>query len=325
MTVEISPTPLVSPLSRSPLFKKGNLLVTADQSESYPFERDIEKLIDHNLADNALRHEKEIFDNLPIQGLSYFRPQLYQYMLKKLQRHIRDDRHADPERATHRQDTDLILKQGDLIRCAELGGGEGHCAQYLKDYYRPAEVCVCDVSTAALQRAPDSLRRICADITMPIFSSGVLQIAAFWVSLHHIPADRRRMALEEAYKALADGGVLIVFEPSTAFFLRRMLYRSSLRHDVYFDEQECAVEFSELVDMARDVGFEEAETIYLNPPYNTEFVRRLKRWWLYLFVVQLLTFAGFILGRWQNRTHTSALRYVTLYGMSFFKKPAKLF
>lgn len=305
MTGGSRPTILVSPSSRTPLVRQGNRLTTIDREESFPVEQEIAELMDREAADDALRHEMDVFDNLQIQGLSYFRPPIYHRMLGGLLDHVNKNRTA--------------WKSG--FRFAELGGGEGHCARYFLSHFEGAEVFVCDASRSVLERAPRSLQRICADITRPIFAPGALQAAAFWVSLHHLPEERRRLAFEELFRALEEGGVCIVFEPNDAFILRRLLFRSSLRRDVYADDQERAVDFFDIAAMARDAGFEELETLYVNPPYNPAFVRRLKRWRLYLPVVEALHALDLFLNGRQAKTPGSRMRYMTLYGMSFFRKP----
>ncbi|MBI5847136.1 MAG: class I SAM-dependent methyltransferase [Nitrospirae bacterium] len=308
MTDGILSTVLVSPVSRLPLMLQGTRLATSDDRESFPVEQEIALLIDREAVDAALLHEMEVFDNLNIQGLSYFRPQLYQRMLGRLRAYLKK--------------TGIARKIE--VRFAELGGGEGHCARYLLEHMEQAEAFVCDVSIAALKLAPRSLRRICADITRPIFAQGVLQSAAFWVSLHHLPEERRRPAFEEAFSALDEGGVLIVFEPNDAFFLRRLMYHSKLRRDVYFDDRESAVDFTQIASLARESGFEELETLFLNPPYNPVFVRQLKRWYFYLPVVKVLYLLDLLFSGRHISMHSSYRKYLSLYGMSFFRKPCRL-
>lgn len=298
MTYEPRQTILISPVSRAPLFKDGNLLRNGNRQETFNIDDEIIQLLQNDTTDHVLRHEIEVFDNLPVQGVSYFRHSLYRQMLETLFSHNRTD-----NRETR-----------SVRRFAELGGGEGHWARYLADHIDHAEVFVCDLSQNALKGAPAPLKRVCADITKPIFAPGSLDAAAFWVSLHHIPQNLQRKAIEEAYCALAEGGILIIFEPNDAFIVRQIIYRSACRHDLYFDDQECAVDFGIIARMARETGFEELETYYLNPPYNPRFVRQLKRWWLYLPVVELIHQADWLMNILPGKSYTS------LYGMSFLRK-----
>ncbi|MBF0327646.1 MAG: class I SAM-dependent methyltransferase [Nitrospirae bacterium] len=298
-------TVLVSPLSRLPLILQDNRLITNDGKESFSVEQGIELLLDRSSADDTLNQEMKVFDNLNVRGLSYFRPLLYQKMIKLLCNHLKK--------------TGVELKAG--LRFAELGGGEGHCARYILKNFEQAEVFVCDASMSTLKYAPHSLRRIWADITKPIFAPKTLQTAAFWVSLHHLNEKQRSLAIEEAFIALEEGGVLIVFEPNDAFILRRLLYISPLRHDVYFDDREEAVSLTKIEALAKEIGFEPLETIYLNPPYNPSFVRQLKRSYLYLPIVESLHVLSFMLSGIYTRKHIKYMRHLSLYGMSFFRKP----
>lgn len=303
------PTLFVSPISRLPLIREGDTIVTPDGRECYPVEQGELVRLDLLATGDALLREREIFDSLPIQGVSYFHSSAYQLMLASMLGYL-----AMPKESLQSR-----------FRFAELGGGEGHCAQHVKKHIKTAEVFICDISSAALARASHLVQRVCADITRPIFEAGTLHAVAFWVSLHHIPEIQRRQALTEAHTALAEGGILILFEPNRDFALRRVLYRSRLRRDVYFDEEETALDFAETTVLAQDVGFTELETVYLNPAYNSDFVRQLRRWWLFLPVVNALFIIGQMIYRFQKKHHSSRMKLVTLYGMSIFRKtsPAK--
>lgn len=305
MTGKSRQTILVSPETRSPLLLQDDHLMTEDARESFPVEQGITLLISRNRTDALLDHEMDVFDNIPVQGVSYFRQAIYKRVVERLCG---------------------LLPDGDL-RFSELGGGEGHFARYLKEQKPRAEVFVCDVSIEALKRAPYCLLRVCADITRPVFAPQVLQAAAFWVSLHHLPKERYRPAFEEAFRALDSKGILIVFEPNAAFFLRKMLYKSTFRNDVYFDEQESAVDFGEIATLALEAGFEELEIVYLNPPYSFDFVRKLKRWYLYFPLVEILYWLDRCLSLAYSlfarpcKQHKSFRKFVTLYGMALFRKP----
>lgn len=296
-----SSTILVSPRTRVPLFRDNQTLTTHDQQESFKTDNNIALLLNGNDSTTSLRHEIDVFDNLPVQGISYFRPSIYRYMIARLQSY-------------------LPVSDQQLFRFAELGGGEGHCARQVADQIKPSEVYVCDLSTVALGQAPAPLQRICADITQPVFAPDSLNAAAFWVSLHHIPDMQRVQALTEAFHALKEGGILVLFEPNNAFFVRRLVYNSSCRHDIYFDEHENAVDFNKITTIAEGIGFKELATHYLNPPYNPSFVRQLQRWWFYICGVEVLFRAGNAIKQLQSGKHTSPFRHASLYGMSFFRK-----
>lgn len=301
-------TIFVSQSTRTPLVQKApNFLSSQDKLELFSIENSIVNLFRPNSTNFTQLQEMNIFDNIPVQGISYFRPSLYLQMLDKLSAYLNLNRR----------------RRQPVFRFAELGGGEGHCARHVAKYIDRSEVYVCDLSRAALGRVPAQLHRVWADITKPIFAPGSLDAAAFWVSLHHINETEQTLALEEAYCALKDGGILILLEPNKAFFLRQMLYKSPLRHDVYFDSEECAIDFTLITSMAEKAGFTELETIFLNPRYNSEFVRQLNHWLLYLPVVEILHFGSIIGKKWQSKKHTSLLQYASLYGLSFFQKPIR--
>lgn len=311
METHESTTGIVSPVSRLPLYREGDRLTTAHHREAFAIEDGIIVLLSRDAADATARREMDVFDDAPVTGVSYFRSGLYSRMIEKI--------------AGGAQAPDGSGWKGGF---AELGGGEGYCARVVKEERKESSVYVCDVSRAALGRSPDTLIRICADVTQPIFAEGSLQAAAFWVSLHHIPREYWRRTFEEVHRALEAGGVFLLFEPNAGFFPRRLMYQSPLRNDVYFDEHETAVDFIELADIVCKAGFEEVETVYLNPPYNFDFVRKLKRWYLYFPVVEALYCAERVASAvrtafLQNTAprHDSLKRFVSLYGMAVFRKP----
>lgn len=302
----------VSPETGAHLRQQGTLLVSSDGREQFPIENHTIMLLGRGPASAENQHATDVFNALAIQDLPYFRSELYTSVL---------------EQAFSRLPA-AVLRKNHPFRFAELGGGEGFCARYVKALLGHADVFVCDISRAPLARSPQDLIRVCADITRPIFAPELLQASAFWVSLHHLPEQRRGQAFAEAYCALAEGGVLVVFEPNDGFILRRLLYSSPFRRDVYFDEQENAIDVAATVAMAQNAGFTELETVYLNPPYNYEFVRKLKRWYLYYPAVQTLYFLDKVFETVfrpmpHRKRHDSLKRYFTLYGMTLFRKPGK--
>jgi len=301
---------VVSPEDGGRLHQEGSVLVADCGSGRFPIKDGIVDLRGATSVDEDTLQQMHIFNELAIQDVSFFRPAVYRRFLDLLAQHCRMNESGDDQ----------------VFRFAELGGGEGHCARYIKENCEGGEVFVCDISSSALKRAPATLHRICADISRPIFAPDLLEVAVFWVSLHHLAKKQRQLAFENAYRALANGGVLAVFEPNAGFILRRLLYRSRFRKDVYVDERESAIDLDEVASLAMTAGFAPLTTVYLNPPYNFPFVRKLRRWYLYFPAVEVLYYFDRLRGmlRWPCRRKKGgkeAGKRTSLYGMALYRKP----
>lgn len=299
---------LVSPKTGVPLRQINDALVTDDGKERFFIKNGLAFLLNPNELDDLKRNEIEVFDNLDFHNVSFFRESLLQNLIQML--------------SSHFEKSETL---GETFRVTEMGGGEGHFARYIAATFPDSEVFVCDLSSKTLERAPKNLRRVCADVTRPIFERDSISLASFWVSLHHLEKRLWRNALEEVANALEENGILIIFEPNSSFYPRQIMYQTRLSRDVYPDKYEQAVDFLELSALLKDLSLVEIGTYYLNPPYNFAFVRKLKRWYLYMPVVESLhlldqwilglIFKAFFPGP------SSLKRYLALYGLAIYKKP----
>ena len=305
------PTCLVSPLSGIPLEDAETCLKTEDGAERFEIRGGIAYLLDRSGLDEFRKKELETFDSLSIRGVHYFR----RIFLKKQARWIGSLLEKLPSR-----ETDCIL--------AEMGGGEGFWADAIKKEKRGAQVFVCDLSMNTLKRAPGHIKRVCADITRPIFRKGSLSLAAFWVSLHHLSSESQAEALGKAAEALAPGGILLFFEPNMSFFPRRIVLNTRLSRDVYLDEHERSIDFSGISETLGKLGMTEETVYYVNPPYNRNYVRKLKNWHVYMTAVELMYqlekwILAPLFGKTFSQKQSRFKRYLSLYGFFVYRKKSK--
>ncbi|MEK6715190.1 MAG: class I SAM-dependent methyltransferase [Candidatus Omnitrophota bacterium] len=299
---------LVSPETGLPLRYINSRLETETGTESFPVHNGIACLASVQNLSEIKRYEMGIFNSIPIQGIPYFRTCLLRDIMKVVKSVIRSLR-------------------GDLGKfvVAEMGGGEGYWARFIKEDLRDAIVFVCDLSMDALARAPDHLKKVCADISRPIFKKKSIHLASFWVSLHHLEKADMRNALFEISKVLDDDGVLLIFEPNYAFLPRKIMYRTRLGKDVYFDKHEQAIDFSKINKIAESFNLVEVVTHFMNPPYNYDFIRRLRRGGIYLPVVEALhridkCLLSPIVGDMFSAKQSRLKKYFSLYGLSIYRK-----
>ena len=230
---------LVSPKTRRPLSLADNgILQTPEADEVFSVIDGIIHLIDSDRLGDIQRYEKKIFDEINIRGIPYFRNSLFRRIVIILRSVVRLE----------------SPNEFSPLKAAEMGGGEGYWAQQIKTEFQGAEVFVCDLSVEMLSSVPKYLGRICADVSGPIFEQGTMDLISFWVSLHHLSAEQREKSLRESVIALKQGGIFLVFEPNNSFFLRRLLYKASLRNDIYPDQREQALDFSEISGVCKKTG-----------------------------------------------------------------------
>ncbi|QWR77078.1 methyltransferase domain-containing protein [Candidatus Magnetomonas plexicatena] len=290
-------TGLVSPKTGKTLIQRETELITNDGLEKFPIRHGIACLLDDNsiAGNSALRHEMEVFDKLQTgESTPFFREVFFRDMLQVLEK----------------------IGFGKTGSMVEMGGGQGHWAGFVKANLPESDIYVTDLSTQALRRAPGTLHRVFADMTGKVFEQGFLDMVSFWVSLHHLDRGDIEKTLREAFDALKTGGYLLVFEPNSGFFPRSVMYKTKLSQDVYFDENEKAIDFDNLSVIAKGLGFEQLKTTFLNPPYNINFIKKLKRWYIYFPVVEFLhTLDRLFLNRIVGTT-----KYTSLYGLAIYRK-----
>lgn len=252
---------VVSPYDGAPLVEKGGALHFSN-GEVISVVDGIVDILDVRNADDALAAELEVFDAIPVEKVCYFKESIFESVFSVLEKHI-------------------DVKRNAPLSCAELGGGEGYFAARFKKHFHGSEAYVCDISLKHLQNASGDLRRIRCDIRKPYLRKNSLSAAVFWVSLHHLDVQDMNEAFEQAVKTLKPGGMMIIFEPNGDFLPRRVFMNSSLRHNVYFDHQEKPLKYDDLTAMARAAGMEEVFITAYSPPYNPNFLKLLKKWFLF--------------------------------------------
>ena len=266
---------MVSQVDGQPLrLEAGGRLVSPDGTR-YAVTGGIADLLDPRLMDNSVTAEIKVFQELPIERVPYFRRELFREAVTIA--------------------TDTLGRAPQAV--VEIGGGEGYLAQSFADAFGNCASYVCDVSQRSLANAGPGLHKIRCDARRPYLAHASMDVAAFWVSLHHFHGDDMRLALKRAVEILKPGGVLLIFEPNEDFIVRRLFYRSILSRLVYFDEQEKGVRYSLLAEWARSEKLDTRLVTGRNPPYNIRFLRHFSLWPLFYLATESLRFMELLI-RW---------------------------
>lgn len=247
---------LVDPVHRAGLTLADGALIATDGTR-YPVSDGIADLIASRPLEGRAAHEADVFDSLPIEGVCYFRPDLFTRVLDK-----------------------ILPLLGCTRTGVEIGGGEGWFARAFMAG-TGAAAYVCDVSRRALANADPTLFRIHCDVRRPYLADGTIGLAAFWVSLHHFSDEDRAAALDEGCRMLAKDGLMLVFEPNRLFLPRRLFMASPLAKLVYFDDHEEALDCRVVTGELARRGFELVCSEGVNPPYGIAFLRYFKAWPLF--------------------------------------------
>lgn len=254
------PLKLLSPARGDVLIQEENFLITQNH-ERYEIELGIAKLLNPLSMDSSLKNEIEVFENIPIAGIPYFRSILFDEAVQLVTQHLGNR-----------------AQQAVLV---EIGGGEGYFARAFKNKHPEAIACTCDISMKHLQQAPSSLIKIQCDARKPYLAPETVDVAAFWVSLHHFPEADMKHALHQAKSILKPEGILLIFEPNADFLPRKILLSTPLKKLVYYDEEEQALSYSQIKSHLTPEGFDEIFATVHNPPYNWDFLKALRWSWLF--------------------------------------------
>ncbi|HUU41095.1 MAG TPA: class I SAM-dependent methyltransferase [Desulfatiglandales bacterium] len=261
------PYPLLDPVDGRPLRRIGEYLISS-RGRRYWIQNGVIDILDKELMDPTLDRELKTFENIPIEKVCYFRPVLMRAAVGLI-KHI------------------LNRKKCDLS-CVEIGGGEGYFAKAFKDEFPGGVSYVCDLSMRHLKNAAPYLNRIRCDVRRPYLAPECVDVAAFWVSLHHFNKHKHDMedVLFQARNILRPRGVLVLFEPSMDFLPRRILLASSLKRLVYFDKEEKALRYKDLSNRLNQLGFQVRFVTGHNPPYNLEFMRKFRLGILFFLIAE---------------------------------------
>lgn len=251
------PCRLVNPKNGRPLHWRDGAWV-GDDGTVFSVHDGIVDLLDSRCLDDAARSELAVFENIPLERVSYFRPALFDRIVRMM--------------------CPALVTSGCPPICVELGGGEGYLARAFIESAAGMEGYVLDLSLRHLGNADPRLHRIRCDVRRPSLAPGQAGLAAFWVSLHHLSLEDGTTAVRMAADMLAPGGYLLAFEPSSAFFPRNLFYMTPLRRLVYFDEAEKALDPRWVVRQAENCGLTTRFAAGVNPPYALGFLRHFKGW-----------------------------------------------
>src|SRR3972149_6874843 len=147
----------VSPKTGIPLHEMDGKLITPDGKGIFIIKYGVVCLLDIYSLGEVAWHEMEVFDNLAIQNVSYFRERLFDDVVKILRMFKVFDR-----------------KENFIV--AEMGGGEGHWGKFVKKEFPDAIIYISDLSFKTLERVPENLYRVCADISQPIFKKDFIDL-----------------------------------------------------------------------------------------------------------------------------------------------------
>jgi SAM-dependent methyltransferase len=117
---------------------------------------------------------------------------------------------------------------------------------------------------------------------------GSIDVAVFWVSLHHLNGADMKQALERAVEALAPGGLLLLFEPNSLFFPRHIVLNTFLKSLVYLDDEEKLINIKNICDIVRLQKMKPLFVESHNPPYNPDFLKQLRGGWLFYPFVEIM-------------------------------------
>jgi SAM-dependent methyltransferase len=299
---------LVSPKTNQKLYFNGDCLLTSNQDEIFPVLDEIANLLVSDFSDETLQEELKAMASLPNFESGYFRNEFFDFVSQKV--------NSLTEKAT-----------SSPRKIIEIGGGDGQFARRFLEFDQ-TDVFICDIYEGFLKKAPLKIRKICCDARYPYFEDGGLDVAVFWVSLHHLSLVDQTKAIEVAVKSLKPGGLLVFFEPNTFFLPRHIILKTFMRKDVYFDDEEKPLNYLAINEILKPLKLEELSTDFIQPPYSFDFVKKLKNWPFYFFVVELLyrmdrhlslPFAKILIGEDKNKFKALRKRSAS-YFLSFYRK-----
>lgn len=299
---------LVSPRTSAKLHHRNGSLCSDKTGEHFEVSGQVAQLLVKELQSENLTNELKAMESLPVFGVSYFREEFLRLVACELHTLIRSEVNLP-------------------INIMEIGGGDGQFARnFLK--FDPIRVFIGDISSKFLGLAPAGIRKVCCDACFPYYEEEGLDLAAFWVSLHHLSHENQEKALRVAVRSLKRDGLLVLFEPNTFYLPRHLLLKTCLQKDVYFDDEEKPLDFSALKAIAESAGLKEVYTRFIQPPYALPFLKKLKNWPFYFMIVEclyridrhlVLPISNFLLACFPN-TRNRIRKYSASYFLSVYRK-----
>lgn len=259
---------LVSPRTSAKLYCQNETLCSEKTGECFEISGQVAQLLVRDLGSQNLAVELKAMELLPVFGVSYFREEFLRSVADELYGLVRSAANSP-------------------INIMEIGGGDGQFARNFLKFDR-TRVFIGDISNKFLELAPVGIRKVCCDACFPYYEEGGLDLAAFWVSLHHLPHESQEKALKVAVRSLKNNGLLVLFEPNTFYLPRHLLLKTRLQKDVYFDDEEKPLDFSALRTVIESAGLKEVHTRFVQPPYALPFLKKLKNWPFYFMMVESL-------------------------------------
>jgi SAM-dependent methyltransferase len=259
---------VVSPATLEKLSYRDGVLQSKSSKEKFKVDGELVDLLVPELQNKSLIDELEAMDSLPVYGVSYFKEQFIESVTRELYGL-------------------LSSPAGSQVNIVEIGGGDGQFARHFLKYDQ-TRVFIGDICQKFLELAPDGIRKIRCDMCHPFYEENGLDLAVFWVSLHHLTEPDQIKALKVALASLKPNGLLVFFEPNAFFFPRQILLKTFLKNHVYFDDEEKPIDYLKIREDLCVLGMKEVCTRFIQPPYALKFLKKLKYWPFYFIGVGLL-------------------------------------
>ena len=184
----------------------------------------------------------------------------------------------------HAQTLDLITEfaAGKPISLLDTGCGSGTFAARAAEVLRLSELVICDPLSEMLDAAREKLQGKTAEFRLigseQLAETGRFDVVTAVQSHHYFDRETRKIAVQNCFRALKPGGLLIVFENTRADtdtgqrILLQRIERYGIAHgrtpeEVRHHSERCGTEYfpltiGEHLMLLRETGFETAELFW---------------------------------------------------------------